>query len=100
MIDLSGTMSRGKSVMDKIPVDSSNMPYRVTVAGVLVECETPDEAVALARLVDNDSAVELRAGSEQHAFSPLPRRRGASGLQQSPARVAAQATPFIESTHY
>ena len=23
---------------------------------------------------------------------------GASGLQQSPARVAAQATPFIEST--
>ena len=51
--------------MDKIPVDSSNMPYRVTVEGVFVECETPDEVVALARLVDNDSAVNLGLEAEE-----------------------------------
>lgn len=49
------TMSSKKRSIPKIPVDTSAMPYRVAVSGILVECETADDAVALIRLMaDND----------------------------------------------
>ena len=44
--------------MNKILEDTSTMPYRISVAGILVECETADDAVALARLLSDNGREE------------------------------------------
>ena len=47
--------------MAKIAMDSSDMAYRIPVAGVVVECATADEAIALVHLLADDDREETEA---------------------------------------
>jgi len=42
------------SMMEGISVEMSAMPYRMTVGRTIVECDRPEEALALAELIGRE----------------------------------------------
>jgi len=51
-------MSRGKTIMETIVQDGTTMAYHMFFRGVLLECDTAEEAVRLAMAIQQAEEVE------------------------------------------
>jgi len=52
--------------MEKIDSEPGIMPYRLILFGTIIECQEPDEAIALARLMESSQHSTLPKESATH----------------------------------